>query len=239
MLLIPNAFVIFATARILQSYMNVLILTYKSLMTTVCQSPYEKRIKKKSQSLIYFAINMLMMPIASFPLQFTSTILYDPALRKKEPSSQYQKERDKCLGMFSKWNDDEQVEFVEQLLSQMCHYQHGHINAYLKPMLQRDFISLLPKKGLDHVADNILSYLDADSLFAAELVSKEWNRVISEGMLWKKLIERKVRSDSLWRGLAERKKWIKYLFVPRPGEYRNHSFYRQLYPVIMKVNSYK
>lgn len=167
-------------------------------------------------------------------LQFTSTILYDPA-RKKEPTSQYQKERDKCLGTFTNWNDDEQVEFVEQLLSRMCHYQHGHINAYLKPMLQRDFISLLPKKGLDHVADNILSYLDADSLFAAELVSKEWNRVISEGMLWKKLIERKVRSDSLWRGLAERKKWIKYLFVPRPGEYRNHSFYRQLYPVIMKV----
>lgn len=172
----------------------------------------------------------------SFSLfQFTSTILYDPA-RKKEPSSQYQKERDKCLGTFANWNDDEQVDFVEQLLSRMCHYQHGHINAYLKPMLQRDFISLLPKKGLDHVADNILSYLDADSLFAAELVSKEWNRVISEGMLWKKLIERKVRSDSLWRGLAERKKWIKYLFVPRPGEYRNHSFYRQLYPVIMKVS---
>lgn len=171
----------------------------------------------------------------SIILQFTSTILYDPA-RKKEPSTQYQKERDKCLGTFSNWNDDEQVDFVEQLLSRMCHYQHGHINAYLKPMLQRDFISLLPKKGLDHVADNILSYLDADSLFSAELVSKEWNRVISEGMLWKKLIERKVRSDSLWRGLAERKKWIKYLFVPRPGEYRNHSFYRQLYPVIMKVS---
>lgn len=170
------------------------------------------------------------------PLQFPSTILYDPA-RKKEPTTQYQKERDKSLGIFTNWNDDEQVEFVEQLLSRMCHYQHGHINAYLKPMLQRDFISLLPKKGLDHVADNILSYLDADSLFAAELVSKEWNRVISEGMLWKKLIERKVRSDSLWRGLAERKKWIKYLFVPRPGEYRNHSFYRQLYPVIMKVKT--
>ena len=94
------------------------------------------------------------------------------------------------------------------------------------------------EKGLDHIAENILSYLDADSLFSAELVSKEWNRVISEGMLWKKLIERKVRSDSLWRGLAERKKWIKYLSVTRPGEYRNHSFYRQLYPVIMKVRNY-
>jgi F-box and WD-40 domain protein 1/11 len=162
-------------------------------------------------------------------------MLYDPA-RKKEPSTQYQKERDKCLTLFCNWNDDEQVEFVEQLLSRMCHYQHGNINAFLKPMLQRDFICLLPKKGLDHVADNILSFLDAESLCAAELVSKEWNRVISEGMLWKKLIERKVRSDSLWRGLAERKKWIKYLFVPRQGEYRNHSFYRQLYPVIMKVS---
>ncbi|KAF9812399.1 hypothetical protein SFRURICE_005510 [Spodoptera frugiperda] len=73
-----------------------------------------------------------------------------------------------------------QVEFVEQLLARMCHYQHGHINAFLKPMLQRDFISMLPKKGLDHVAENILSYLDASSLCAAELVCREWRRVISE-----------------------------------------------------------
>lgn len=40
------------------------------------------------------------------------------------------------------------MDFVEQLLSRMCHYQHGHINAYLKPMLQRDFISLLPSEYL-------------------------------------------------------------------------------------------
>ena len=32
------------------------------------------------------------------------------------------------------------------------------------------------------MAENILSFLDARSLCAAELVSKEWNRVISEGM---------------------------------------------------------
>ena len=51
------------------------------------------------------------------------------------------------------------------------------------------------EKGLDHVAESILSYLDADSLIAAELVCKEWHRVISEGMLWKKLMERKVRTD--------------------------------------------
>jgi F-box and WD-40 domain protein 1/11 len=81
-------------------------------------------------------------------LQFTqiqSTILYDPA-RKKEPSVTFQAERDTCLTYFTKWNQSDQVDFVEQLLSRMCHYQHGHINAYLKPMLQRDFISLLPSK---------------------------------------------------------------------------------------------
>jgi len=63
------------------------------------------------------------------------------------------------------------------------------------------------------VAESILSFLDAESLCAAELVCKEWYRVISEGMLWKKLIERKVRTDSLWRGLAERRGWLVFLIA--------------------------
>ena len=33
------------------------------------------------------------------------------------------------------------------------------------------------------MAENILSYLDAKSLCAAELVCSEWNRVTSEGKL--------------------------------------------------------
>lgn len=65
----------------------------------------------------------------------------------------------------------------------------------------------LSARGLDHIAENILSYLDAKSLCAVELVCKEWYRVTSDGMLWKKLIERMVRTDSLWRGLAERRGW--------------------------------
>ena len=48
-------------------------------------------------------------------------------------------------------------------------------------LLQRDFISLLPKKGLDHLAENILSFLDAKSLAAAQRVCKGWLHVISEG----------------------------------------------------------
>lgn len=105
-----------------------------------------------------------------------------------------------------------------------------------------------------------MSYLDDSSLRSAELVCKEWRRVIADGMLWKKLIERKVlsdletiqcfcikyyvvlalnlaqvRTDSLWRGLSERRGWGAYLFKPRPGEQQpDHSFYRKLYPRILK-----
>ena len=57
------------------------------------------------------------------------------------------------------------------------------------------------------MAENILSYLDSKSMCAAELVCKEWYRVINDGMLWRKLIERKVRTDSMWKGLSERKGW--------------------------------
>ena len=66
---------------------------------------------------------------------------------------------------FDEFKEEEQTWFVRMLLSRMHHHQHGSINSYLKPILQRDFITLLPKKGLDHVAETILSYLDAKSLW--------------------------------------------------------------------------
>ena len=82
-------------------------------------------------------------------LQYPITILYDPTRKKELPSgvsAQYRQEKETCMKLFEKWSEPEQVNFVEQLLTRMCHYQHGHINAYLKPMLQRDFISLLPSE---------------------------------------------------------------------------------------------
>ena len=80
------------------------------------------------------------------------------------------------------------------------------------------------------------------------------------------MIERKVNTDSLWKGLADRldkifnsniclfeysniyiaylniytiylirRGWVQYLFKPRPGEcHPSHSFYRRLYPSIIK-----
>ncbi|ERE80400.1 F-box/WD repeat-containing protein 11 isoform X2 [Cricetulus griseus] len=154
--------------------------------------------------------------------------------RKRPSEGNYQKEKDLCIQYFDRWSESDQVEFVEHLISRMCHYQHGHINSYLKPMLQRDFITVLPEQGLDHIAENILSYLEARSLCAAELVCKDWQRVISEGKLWKKLIERKVRADPLWKALCERRGWVQYLFKNRPtdGPPNSYSFYRSLYPKI-------
>ncbi|KAI2657157.1 F-box and WD repeat domain-containing 11-A [Labeo rohita] len=144
------------------------------------------------------------------------------------------KEKDLCIQLFDQWSESDQVEFVEHLISRMCHYQHGHINSYLKPMLQRDFITALPAQGLDHIAENILSFLDARSLCSAELVCREWQRVISDGMLWKKLIERMVRTDPLWKGLSERHQWEKYLFKNRTNEVPPNSYYHSLYPKIIQ-----
>lgn len=97
------------------------------------------------------------------------------------------------------------------------------------------WISIITEKGLDHVAENILGHLDAKSLCAAELVCREWHRVVSEGMLWRKLIEHKFLTDSLWSGLAKRRGWIKALFKPAPGvSHPDHMYYRRLYPTIIE-----
>ena len=60
------------------------------------------------------------------------------------PSEEYLNQRDACVKYFDQWNELEQVYFVQHLISHMCHYQHGQVNVFLMPMLQRDFISALP-----------------------------------------------------------------------------------------------
>ena len=131
--------------------------------------------------------------------------------RPKPLSDKYLGELPDAMTSFHGWSEADQVDFVKQILAQMCHYQHGQINAYLKPMLQRDFLSLLPARGLHHIAEQILSYLDARALCSVELVCREWRRVSADGQAWKRLIQRKVRTDSMWRGLSEKRGWKQYL----------------------------
>lgn len=167
--------------------------------------------------------------------QIQNTSLVKGSKKPMESSVNFTAEKQSCLQYFDTWTEEDQVDFVQLLLSRMCHHQHGQVNTYLRPMLQRDFISALPAKNLDHIAEKILTYLDHTSLSSAELVCREWYRVISDGMLWKKLIEHMVVTDSLWHGLAERKGWMNHLFRPKPGETpKDHKFYRKLYPQIIQ-----
>lgn len=70
-------------------------------------------------------------------------------------------------------------------------------------------------------------HLDADSLQSSELVCKEWHRVICDEMIWKKFTECKIRSDSLWKRLANQQDDVQQLSKPEPGKV--HTFYRALY----------
>lgn len=129
--------------------------------------------------------------------------------------------------LIQSWSGQNQVELIEKLLSGLAHHQHSRINAALQPLLQRDFITILPQRGLKHISERILSYLDAKSLFMASCVCREWRRIIREGFLWKKLIENKVRSDSLWAGLVRRRGWDTDLFKP-PLD-RDYNRHQKLY----------
>lgn len=85
------------------------------------------------------------------------------------------------------------------------------------------------------IAEDLLLCLDPHTLRAAELVSKEWCRVISEGRLWKKLTERKVLKDPIWRTLCKRNDWIQYLFkYPKDNPLPPNSFYRS---ICMRISS--
>jgi F-box and WD-40 domain protein 1/11 len=94
----------------------------------------------------------------------------------------YEQTSDRFLTIFSTWDDREQLIFVENLLKNMHSHQHGQINTFLLPMLQRDFIRHLVAHGLENIAEKILEYLDDQSLKSTELVCREWYHVISEGM---------------------------------------------------------
>ena len=80
------------------------------------------------------------------------------------PSEEYLKERDVCVKYFDQWNELEQVYFVQHLISHMCHYQHGQVNVFLMPMLQRDFISALPGMSAVHFLIQYSTYGFAHSI---------------------------------------------------------------------------
>lgn len=113
---------------------------------------------------------------------------------------------DQFIQKFQSWPENKQVNAIKKMLTKMNHSQHSQINHALEPLLQRDFITMLPQRGLIHLAQKILSYLDAESLSMASSVCREWDRIIREGFLWKQLIAQKIKTDSAWAGIVRKKR---------------------------------
>jgi len=79
-----------------------------------------------------------------------------PRRKGSEPSPQFADQQDTCIKQFDSWSEAEQVTFVESLLLRMCHHQHGQIDAFFKPMLQRDFISSLPGLYVNNGCNSVI-----------------------------------------------------------------------------------
>ena len=62
------------------------------------------------------------------------------------PREQHDQETEMCLRMFEAWTQGRQTEFVEQVIARMSFSQHEHLYTILMPMLQRDFITVLPSE---------------------------------------------------------------------------------------------
>ena len=60
------------------------------------------------------------------------------------PREQQDHESEMCLRVFESWTQTQQTEYVEQLIMRMSFHQHEHLYSILMPMLQRDFITVLP-----------------------------------------------------------------------------------------------
>uniref|UniRef100_A0A8C2ENU7 F-box and WD repeat domain containing 11a n=1 Tax=Cyprinus carpio TaxID=7962 RepID=A0A8C2ENU7_CYPCA len=136
--------------------------------------------------------------------------------RKRMSQGNFEKEKDLCTQLFDQWSESDQVEFVEHLISRMCHYQHGHINSYLKPMLQRDFIT----------AQNSVSYLAFKSSFFL-LTEFEFEHISETFGLF-------ILCLYLIVGFLVFVPREKYLFKNRTNEVPPNSYYHSLYPKIIQ-----
>ncbi|VDN06936.1 unnamed protein product [Thelazia callipaeda] len=143
----------------------------------------------------------------------TLDLMADLSLREREKklSALYLKNRQSVLENFFSWTNFDQVDLMKILIRNMCHDQHAQIDMYLRPILQRDFIAFLP----DRLARHVLSFLDARGLNASEKVSRTWRRIIAHGRLWRRLIERHISTDAVWKGLVNKRGWDKYFFVSK------------------------
>ncbi|KAA0197043.1 F box:WD repeat containing protein 1A [Fasciolopsis buskii] len=125
-------------------------------------------------------------------------------------------EKEACIDMFDTWSSKEQVDFLCHVLSRMTHFQQSQVNNLLEPLLKRDFIVAFRSHGVPHLSELILTQLDASSLKSVELVSRGWQWSVAKYQLWRRLIVRRITTDPVWHGLAERRGWLDLVNLTDP-----------------------
>ncbi|KAI9031643.1 WD40-repeat-containing domain protein [Phycomyces nitens] len=83
----------------------------------------------------------------------------------------------------STWSDEMKAEFAYQLLLSIPTDRTRTVVRRLTPLLHRDFLDLLPHE----IALHILSYVDLPTLLQVGKVSRRWNELSQDQILWREL----------------------------------------------------
>ncbi|TPX49755.1 hypothetical protein SeLEV6574_g01291 [Synchytrium endobioticum] len=81
------------------------------------------------------------------------------------------------------WSEEARAEYAFMLLSTVSTATLASVTNRLVPLLQRDFVYLLPQE----LAVQILSSTDAKTVARAAQVSKTWKRIASDNAIWRAL----------------------------------------------------
>lgn len=90
------------------------------------------------------------------------------------------------LDKFVSWSETEKSQAIDSLISCCSAGQVRRVMKTIEPLLQRDFISLLPKE----LALNVLSYLRPSDLSRAARTCRYWRFLADDNLLWKEQCRR-------------------------------------------------
>ncbi|XP_041986952.1 F-box/WD repeat-containing protein 7 [Aricia agestis] len=90
------------------------------------------------------------------------------------------------LNRFNTWSNGEKSNAIDALIN-CCQATHvRHMMKIIEPLLQRDFISLLPKE----LALTVLGYLQPKDLLRAAQTCRYWRFLADDNLLWKEQCRR-------------------------------------------------
>jgi len=98
------------------------------------------------------------------------------------------------LATFKEWNNKNKLIALEYIL-EICEHSHiKHVQNFIEPKLQRDYISELPKE----LILLFLTYVRPKDLYKLAQVSHYWHQIANDTIIWKNICRRhKVDLDNL------------------------------------------